>query len=107
MSHHHDTSRGASGEPVTSPPLALAAAFAEMLRALRCAAGLPSAAEVAETAGARNAGRRGRARSDAPEAASLPDGTPHSDPRLAARGWQAQHGLYVRCPAATTELEAS
>ncbi len=31
----------------------------------------------------------------APEAAALPDGTPHPDPYLAARGWQAQGGVYV------------
>jgi hypothetical protein len=34
----------------------------------------------------------------APVAASLPDGTPHADPFLAARGWQARGGLYVRRP---------
>jgi hypothetical protein len=32
----------------------------------------------------------------APEAWRLPDGTPHADPYLAARGWQAQGGVYVR-----------
>ena len=32
----------------------------------------------------------------APEAASLPDGTPHADPFLAGRGWQAERGVYVR-----------
>ena len=32
----------------------------------------------------------------APAAATLPDGTPHPDPFLAGRGWQAQSGLYVR-----------
>jgi len=29
-------------------------------------------------------------------AATLPDGTPHMDPRLATAGWQAQGGLYVQ-----------
>ncbi|HTP16671.1 MAG TPA: hypothetical protein VMK13_12645 [Streptosporangiaceae bacterium] len=32
----------------------------------------------------------------APEAAGLPDGTPHADPFLALRGWQAERGVYVR-----------
>jgi hypothetical protein len=32
----------------------------------------------------------------APVAATLPDGTPHADPFLAGRGWQAQGGIYVR-----------
>lgn len=31
-------------------------------------------------------------------AASLPDGTRHPDPRLAAKGWQVQRGIYVRKP---------
>jgi predicted GIY-YIG superfamily endonuclease len=39
----------------------------------------------------------------APLAAALPDGTPHSDPALAARGWQAQGGVYVRPPQAQLE----
>jgi hypothetical protein len=34
----------------------------------------------------------------APGAAMLPDGTPHLDPQQAARGWQAQGGLYRRGP---------
>jgi hypothetical protein len=42
----------------------------------------------------------------APMAATLPDGTPHADPFLAERGWQAQDGLYVRRPAAEREMEA-
>ena len=42
----------------------------------------------------------------APAAATLPDGTPHADPFLAERGWQAQGGLYVRRPAAERDLEA-
>ena len=40
----------------------------------------------------------------APEAWRLPDGTPHADPFLAGRGWQAQGGVYVRQLQA--ELEA-
>ena len=32
----------------------------------------------------------------APIAATLPDGTPHADAFLAARGWQAHAGVYVR-----------
>jgi hypothetical protein len=40
----------------------------------------------------------------APEAWRLPDGTPHPDPVLAARGWQTQGGIYHRVPQA--ELEA-
>jgi hypothetical protein len=39
----------------------------------------------------------------APVAAALPDGTPHADPLQAARGWQAQSGLYVREPQAQLE----
>ncbi len=31
-----------------------------------------------------------------PVAASLPDGTPHPDPFLAGRGWQARGGIWVR-----------
>ena len=42
----------------------------------------------------------------APVAATLPDGTPHADPFLAERGWQAQGGLYVRRPTAEPEMEA-
>jgi len=42
----------------------------------------------------------------APAAATLPDGTPHADPFLAERGWQAQGGLYVRRPAGEREMEA-
>jgi hypothetical protein len=34
----------------------------------------------------------------APVAATLPDGTPHTDPFLAGRGWQARGGIYVRQP---------
>jgi hypothetical protein len=40
----------------------------------------------------------------APVAAGLPDGTPHADPCLAARGWQAQGGIYLR--AAQPQAEA-
>src|SRR5258708_2188606 len=32
----------------------------------------------------------------APMAATLADGTAHADPRLAAHGWQAMNGVYVR-----------
>ena len=39
----------------------------------------------------------------APVAATLPDGTPHADPYLAERGWQAHGGLYVRQPQAQLE----
>jgi hypothetical protein len=39
----------------------------------------------------------------APVAATLSDGTPHADPFLAGRGWQAQGGLYVRQPQAQIE----
>jgi hypothetical protein len=39
----------------------------------------------------------------APVAATLPDGTPHADPFLAGRGWQAQGGIYVRQPQAQIE----
>jgi hypothetical protein len=42
----------------------------------------------------------------APVAATLPDGTPHADPFLAGRGWQAQGGIYVRQPETQLELEA-
>ena len=35
--------------------------------------------------------------------ATLPDGTPHADPFLAGRGWQAQGGIYRRAPQAETE----
>jgi hypothetical protein len=39
----------------------------------------------------------------APQAWRLPDGTPHADPVLAARGWQAQGGVYRRVPQAQAE----
>ena len=42
----------------------------------------------------------------APVAATLPDSTPHADPFLAGRGWQAQGGLYVRRLVAEREMEA-
>jgi hypothetical protein len=32
-------------------------------------------------------------------ARSLPDGTPHPVPAMAAHGWQARGGIYVRKPA--------
>ena len=32
----------------------------------------------------------------APQAAGQPDGTPHSDPFLAARGWHVDRGMYTR-----------
>ena len=41
----------------------------------------------------------------APVAATLPDGTPHADPFLAGRGWQAQGGIYVRQSQAQPQLE--
>lgn len=41
----------------------------------------------------------------APAAATLPDGTPHSEPGLAQRGWQADHGVYQRQP--QSQLEAA
>ncbi len=62
--------------------------------------------EGAHTADVLTADLRDDAKPKAPEAASLPDGTPHADPRLAARGWQVRHGVYVRRPAARRELEA-
>jgi hypothetical protein len=42
----------------------------------------------------------------APMAATLPDGAPHADPFLAARGWEAQGGIYRRAGQAERELEA-
>lgn len=36
------------------------------------------------------------------EAASLPDGCPHPDPRLAANGWHVQRGVFTRRRAETT-----
>lgn len=39
----------------------------------------------------------------APVAATLRNGTPHSDPGLAQRGWQAQGGVYQRQPQAQLE----
>jgi hypothetical protein len=43
----------------------------------------------------------------APEATGLPDGTPHPDPVLAARGWQTTlGGMYHRVPQPEMELEA-
>jgi hypothetical protein len=39
----------------------------------------------------------------APVAATLADGTPHADPFLADRGWQAQGGIYIRQPMAQLE----
>jgi len=32
----------------------------------------------------------------APMAARQPDGTPHADPVLARKGWQAQGGVWVK-----------
>ncbi len=46
----------------------------------------------------------GHSRTVAPTAAAQPAGTPHTDPALGERGWQADsHGVYVRNP----EAEAS
>lgn len=39
----------------------------------------------------------------APVAAALAGGTPHADPFLAERGWQARSGVYVRQPQAQLE----
>ena len=64
------------------------------------------AVEDAHTAGVLTPDLRGDTQPKAPEAASLPDGTPHADPRLAARGWQVRNGVYVRRPAASRETEA-
>jgi hypothetical protein len=36
------------------------------------------------------------ARRQSEAACTKPDGTPHPDPTLAGRGWQVQHGVYVR-----------
>jgi hypothetical protein len=54
----------------------------------------------AEAAATLVADLREQDRRAAPAAATLPDGTPHADPFLAERGWQAQGGLYVRRPPA-------
>jgi len=42
----------------------------------------------------------------APVAATLPDHTPHMDPFLAARGWEARGGLYQRTAMPQCEREA-
>ena len=60
----------------------------------------------AETAATLVADLRELDRPVAPAAATLPDGTPHADPFLAERGWQARGGLYVRWPPAEPEIEA-
>jgi hypothetical protein len=40
-------------------------------------------------------------------ACTLPDGTPHPDPFLAARGWQADRGIYQRTGRRQAEHEAA
>ena len=108
MTDHHHTNAGVPGDPVTSQPLALAAGLAEILHTVRNGEGQAPAAEYPDTADVLIADllRSGHPMPDAPEAASLPDGTPHADPRLAIRGWHARGGVYVRRPSGERELEA-
>ncbi len=75
----HDTAARLLSEAQTSAGRAHAAAFDDTSRSLL--------ADLRD-----DAGRAGRG----PEAASLPDGTPHPDRFLAARGWQTDRGVYVR-----------
>ena len=42
-----------------------------------------------------------------PAACAQPDGTPHPDPFLASRGWQADHGLWQRTGTRAPGQEAS
>ena len=79
---------------------------AAMLSDAPGASGQAFAVDDAHTADVLTADLRGDTQPKAPEAASLPDGTPHADPRLAARGWQVRNGAYVRRPTASRETEA-
>jgi len=85
--HHEDQAAWVLSEATTPDGRAFARAYAEAAATL-----------VADL--------RELDRPVAPAAATLPDGTPHADPFLAGRGWQAQGGLYVRRPAAEREMEA-
>src|ERR1700722_19479195 len=78
----------------------------EVLNDARDASGQAFAVEYAHTAGVLVADLPDDAKPRAPGAASRPDGTPHAEPRLAARGWQVRHGVYVRRSAARREREA-
>lgn len=78
--HHHDVSASLWSDAQTAPGRAYADAYSATSESL--------IADLIEDAG--------RARGAAPMAARLRDGTPHADPRLAARGWQVQNGVYVR-----------
>ena len=79
---------------------------ARMLSEATTPDGRAFARAYAETATTLVTDLRERDRPVAPAAATLPDGTPHADPYLAGRGWQAQGGLYVRRPAVEREMEA-
>ena len=76
--HQHDVSAWLLTEAETPDAHSFAAAYDNAAQAL--------AADLMQDA--RQAGT-------APMAATLPDGTPHADPRLAARGWIAEGGVYV------------
>jgi hypothetical protein len=77
---------------------------ARLLASTATAEGQQFARSYHHTAAMPIAGLRDRQRPVAPVAATLPDGTPHADPFLAARGWQARGGVYVRRP--QPDLEA-
>jgi hypothetical protein len=85
--HHEDQAARMLSEATTPDGRAFARAYAEAAATL-----------VADL--------RELGRPVAPAAATLPDGTPHADPFLAERGWQAQGGVYVCRPAAEPEMEA-
>jgi len=47
-----------------------------------------------------------RTRGNLTPASAMPDRTPHPDPFYAARGWQADHGIYQRTGSRQAEPEA-
>jgi hypothetical protein len=88
--HHDDVSARLLSDAQTPPGRAYAAEYADTARTL--VADLRQDAAVAD----------GRSAS----ACTKPQGTPHPDPRLAARGWQVDSGIYQRTGHAMADREA-
>jgi hypothetical protein len=82
---------------------------ADLLSDAQTAFGRAYAREYADTAASLVADLRQDAaveRGQSAAASSQPEGTPHPDPRLAARGWQVDAGIYQRTGRAVAEHQA-
>jgi hypothetical protein len=88
--HHEDTAASLAADAQTTAGRMYAREYGDTARTL--IADLREDAAVA----------RGRSAA----ACTLPDGTPHPDPVLAARGWQVDRGLYQRTGTRSADREA-